>query len=83
MMSLSRICTEGMSSLFPQVMFVFQQYLLHTAASTGVMLHSSIIENVRESCFDLVVVITDLVICDIGGIAGTRHGGFFVARRGV
>lgn len=58
-----------MSPLLPHILLVFQQDLLYTATSAGIVLHSIVVEDVRESCFDLVVVVTDLVICSISGIS--------------
>jgi hypothetical protein len=62
-----------MSSLFPHVLLVFQQYPLQTTASTGIVLHTVVVENVCECRFDLVVVVADLVICGIGGISQARQ----------
>lgn len=62
-----------MSPLFTHILLIFQQYLLHTAGSSRIVLHSVVIEDVCESCFDLVVVVADLVIRGIGGIAKARH----------
>jgi hypothetical protein len=58
-----------MSSLFPHVLFVFQQYPLQATTSAGIVLHTVVVENVCESRFDLVVVVAGFVICDIGGIS--------------
>lgn len=62
-----------MSSLFPHVFLVFQQNILQAAASAGVMFHSVVVEDVCESRFDLVVVVSYLVICDIGGVFKARQ----------
>lgn len=58
-----------MSPLLPHVLLIFQQYILHTATSAGIVLHPVIVEDVCESCFNLMVVFADLVICSISGIA--------------
>lgn len=58
-----------MSPLLPHALLVFQQYLLHTTTSPRIVLHPVIVEDVREGCFDLVVIVADLVICSISGIA--------------
>lgn len=76
-----------MSSLLPHVLLVFQQSLLHIAASAGVVLHSLVVEDVCERCFDLALVVADLGIGGIGGIGDIakddRHLGVFFAKYGV
>lgn len=62
---LGRSCTEGFSPLPAHIMFILQEYCLHTAAAVRVVLHPVIVEDVCEGCLDLLVIITKL--CVIGG----------------
>jgi hypothetical protein len=45
-----------MFSLFPHVMFVFEEYLLDTATAVWIAFYAFVVEDVCEGCFDLLLV---------------------------
>jgi len=53
---------ERFLSLFSHIMLVLQEYFLDTASAVGVVLDSVVVEDVREGCLDLVVVVTKLFV---------------------
>lgn len=63
-----------MSPLFPHLLLIFQEYLLHASRSVRVVLHPFVVEDVCKGRLDLALVVEHLVI---GGIASAGQQRIF------